>query len=39
MIELDAIGGAVLRAADRTGIPVPVTQKLVDDLRRRLPVP
>jgi len=38
-IELDAIGGAVLRAADRTGIPVPVTQKLVDDLRRRLPVP
>jgi 2-dehydropantoate 2-reductase len=33
-IELDAIGGAVVRAADRTGIPVPVTQKLVAGLLR-----
>jgi 2-dehydropantoate 2-reductase len=33
-IELDAIGGAVVRAADRTGIPVPVTRRLVDGLRR-----
>ena len=33
-IELDAIGGAVLRAADRTGIPAPVTQKLVAGLAR-----
>ena len=32
-IELDAIGGAVLRASDRTGIPTPVTHKLVADLR------
>ena len=31
-IELDAIGGAVLRASDRTGIPAPVTQKLVAEL-------
>jgi 2-dehydropantoate 2-reductase len=31
-IELDAIGGAVLRAGDRTGISTPVTQKLVDEL-------
>ena len=33
-IELDAIGGAVVRAADRTGIPAPVTQKLVAGLLR-----
>lgn len=32
-IELDAIGGTVLRASDRTGIPTPVTQKLVAELR------
>jgi 2-dehydropantoate 2-reductase len=32
-LELDAIGGAVLRASDRTGIPAPVTQKLVAELR------
>jgi 2-dehydropantoate 2-reductase len=32
-IELDAIGGAVLRAGARTGIPAPVTQKLVTELR------
>lgn len=31
-IELDAIGGAVLRASDRTGIPAPVTRKLVAQL-------
>lgn len=31
-IELDAIGGAVLRASARTGIPAPVTQKLVAEL-------
>jgi len=31
-LELDAIGGAVLRASDRTGIPAPVTQKLVAEL-------
>jgi 2-dehydropantoate 2-reductase len=34
-IELDAIGGAVLRAAARGGIDVPVTAKLVADLRAR----
>lgn len=34
-IELDAIGGAVLRAADRHGIAVPVTAGLVADLRAR----
>jgi 2-dehydropantoate 2-reductase len=38
IIELDAIGGAVLRAADRTGIPAPVTQRLVAELRDRLRV-
>ncbi|MEV5309278.1 2-dehydropantoate 2-reductase [Streptomyces sp. NPDC052610] len=32
-LELDAIGGALLRAADRHGIPVPVAEKLVRDLR------
>jgi 2-dehydropantoate 2-reductase len=35
--ELDAIGGAVLRAAERHGVDVPVTRRLVDDLRARLP--
>jgi 2-dehydropantoate 2-reductase len=34
-IELDGIGGAVLRAADRTGVPVPTTQRLVRELRQR----
>jgi 2-dehydropantoate 2-reductase len=34
-IELDAIGGAVLRGADRHAIDVPLTAKIVDDLRRR----
>ncbi|MBJ7609875.1 MAG: ketopantoate reductase family protein [Candidatus Dormibacteraeota bacterium] len=33
--ELEAIGGAVLRAAGRVGIAVPVTQRLVDSLRER----
>jgi len=31
-IELDAIGGAVLRAGDRTGVSAPVTRKLVAEL-------
>jgi 2-dehydropantoate 2-reductase len=34
-IELDAIGGAVLRASDRSGIPAPVTRKLVAELLDR----
>jgi 2-dehydropantoate 2-reductase len=34
--ELDAIGGAVLRAADRHRVDVPVTRRLVEDLRTRL---
>jgi 2-dehydropantoate 2-reductase len=34
-IELDAIGGAVLRAAERHGIPVPLTEALVAELRAR----
>jgi 2-dehydropantoate 2-reductase len=34
--ELDAIGGAVLRAADRHGIDVPVTRRTVEELRARL---
>jgi len=34
--ELDAIAGAVLRAADRRGVPVPVTSRLVGELRGRL---
>ncbi|WP_040337645.1 ketopantoate reductase family protein [Candidatus Blastococcus massiliensis] len=33
--ELEAIGGAVLRAADRHGIEVPVTRRIVDELRAR----
>jgi 2-dehydropantoate 2-reductase len=33
--ELDAIGGAVLRAARRHGIDTPVTTRLVDELRSR----
>ncbi|MEV5796691.1 ketopantoate reductase family protein [Streptomyces collinus] len=32
-LELDAIGGALLRAADRHGVPVPVTSRLVRELR------
>jgi 2-dehydropantoate 2-reductase len=34
-IELDAIGGAVLRAAERAGTGAPVTARLVADLRAR----
>jgi 2-dehydropantoate 2-reductase len=34
-IELDAIGGAVLRAAERAGTGAPVTARLVADLRSR----
>jgi 2-dehydropantoate 2-reductase len=34
-IELDAIGGAVLRAAERAGTDAPVTARLVADLRAR----
>ncbi|MEU5534743.1 2-dehydropantoate 2-reductase [Streptomyces sp. NPDC020362] len=32
-LELDAIGGALLRAAKRHGVPVPVTARLVGELR------
>jgi 2-dehydropantoate 2-reductase len=32
-IEIDAIGGGIVRAAARAGVPVPVTTKLVEDLR------
>ncbi|OLZ69433.1 2-dehydropantoate 2-reductase [Streptomyces sp. IMTB 2501] len=32
-LELDAIGGALLRAAGRHGVPVPVTARLLDELR------
>jgi 2-dehydropantoate 2-reductase len=38
-IELDAIGGAVLRAAARAGVEAPVTAKLVAELRARRPAP
>lgn len=34
-IELDALGGALLRRAARAGIAVPVTRRLVDDLEAR----
>lgn len=34
-LELDAIGGAVLRAADRHGIPVPTVRSLVEALREQ----
>jgi 2-dehydropantoate 2-reductase len=34
-IELDAIGGTILRAADRAGTQAPVTAGLVADLQRR----
>ncbi|WP_346621134.1 2-dehydropantoate 2-reductase [Blastococcus montanus] len=34
--ELEAIGGAVLRAADRYGVDVPVTRRIVEELRARL---
>ncbi|PWI18666.1 2-dehydropantoate 2-reductase [Streptomyces sp. Act143] len=32
-LELDAIGGALLRAAERSGVPAPVTERLVRELR------
>ncbi|MFJ1705865.1 ketopantoate reductase family protein [Kitasatospora sp. NPDC088346] len=31
-LELDAIGGALLRAADRHGVPVPVARRLIAEL-------
>ena len=34
-IELDAIGGTILRAADRAGTQAPVTAGLVADLQQR----
>lgn len=34
-IELDGIGGAVLRAAERHGLDVPVTRRIVEELRAR----
>ncbi len=34
-LEIDAIGGAVLRRAAQAGIDVPVTARLVDELRSR----
>jgi 2-dehydropantoate 2-reductase len=34
-IEIEAIGGAVLRAAARRGVPVPVTTRYVEELRGR----
>lgn len=37
--ELDAIGGAVLRAAARAGTPAPTTARLVDGLASLLPPP
>ncbi|WP_208092767.1 ketopantoate reductase family protein [Blastococcus xanthinilyticus] len=33
--EVEAIGGAVLRAADRHGVDVPVTRRIVEELRAR----
>jgi 2-dehydropantoate 2-reductase len=34
-IEVDAIGGAIVRAADKRGIDVPATRRLVETLLRR----
>ncbi|CAM5469306.1 MULTISPECIES: ketopantoate reductase family protein [Streptomyces] len=36
-LELDAIGGALLRAAERHGVPVPVAARLVRELRDSAP--
>jgi 2-dehydropantoate 2-reductase len=36
-LELDAIGGAVVRGAGRHGMQVPVTSRYVDELRARFP--
>ena len=35
--EIEAIGGAILRAAERLGVEVPVTAKLVADIRSQQP--
>jgi 2-dehydropantoate 2-reductase len=35
--EIEAIGGAILRAAERLGVKVPVTAKLVAEIRSRQP--
>jgi 2-dehydropantoate 2-reductase len=35
-LELEAIGGAVLRAAQRHGVDVPATRRLVEELRTRV---
>ena len=34
-IEIEAIGGAIVRAAERAGVAVPVTSRLASDLRSR----
>jgi 2-dehydropantoate 2-reductase len=34
-LELDALGGALLRRAAKAGIDVPVTRRLVDELQTR----
>jgi 2-dehydropantoate 2-reductase len=34
-LELDAIGGTVIRRAARAGVSVPVTKRLVEELRER----
>jgi 2-dehydropantoate 2-reductase len=34
-LELDAIGGSILRASERSGVPAPVTARLVEALRDR----
>jgi 2-dehydropantoate 2-reductase len=34
-LELDALGGAIVRAAARHGIPVPVTTRYVEELHGR----
>lgn len=34
-IELDALGGALLRRADKAGVGVPVTRRIVDELESR----
>lgn len=34
-IDIEAIGGAIVRAAERGGVEVPVTSRLVADLRSR----
>lgn len=36
-LELDAIGGALLRAAERHGVAVPVAERLVGELNRSFP--